>query len=119
MQVVQLVASSNWRLWRSDHALAEASGWLAANILVGSIPGVLIGSQLAVKVPTVFLRNALGLVLIASSIALITKEHVPQSILIPSMSVAALVIAGLFAFQIGLHRQRQRRAGAQAPAAAS
>jgi uncharacterized membrane protein YfcA len=92
---------------------------LAANILVGSIPGVLIGSQLAVKVPTVFLRNALGLVLIASSIALITKEHVPQSILIPSMSVAALVIAGLFAFQIGLHRQRQRQLARRAPAAAS
>ena len=33
---------------------------LAANILVGSIPGVLIGSQLAVKVPTGLLRNALG-----------------------------------------------------------
>jgi uncharacterized membrane protein YfcA len=81
---------------------------LAANILVGSIPGVLIGSQLAVKVPTGFLRNALGLVLIASSIALITKEHVPQTVLIPSVTVAAVTIAGLFAFQIGLHRQRQR-----------
>jgi uncharacterized protein len=82
---------------------------LAANILVGSIPGVLIGSQLAVKVPTGFLRNALGLVLIASSIALITKEHVPQAVLIPSVTVAAVTIAGLFAFQIGLHRQRQRQ----------
>jgi uncharacterized protein len=82
---------------------------LAANILVGSIPGVLIGSQLAVKVPTGFLRNALGLVLIASSIALITKEHVPQAVLIPSVTVAAVLIAGLFAFQIGLHRQRQRQ----------
>jgi uncharacterized membrane protein YfcA len=81
---------------------------LAANILVGSIPGVLIGSQLAVKVPTGFLRNALGLVLIASSIALITKEHVPQAVLIPSVTVAAVAIAGLFAVQIGLHRQRQR-----------
>jgi len=93
---------------------------LAANILVGSIPGVLIGSQLAVKVPTGFLRNALGLVLIASSITLIAKEHVPQGVLIPSMSVAALVIAALFAFQIGLHRQRQRQVRArQAPAAVS
>ena len=81
---------------------------LSANILVGSIPGVLIGSQLAVKVPTGFLRNALGLVLIASSIALITKEHVPQAVLIPSVTVAAVAIAGLFAVQIGLHRQRQR-----------
>jgi uncharacterized membrane protein YfcA len=94
---------------------------LAANILVGSIPGVLIGSQLAVKVPTGLLRNALGLVLVASAIALITKEHVPTTVLIPSLSVAALVIGALFAFQIGLHRQRQRElsAGKRARAAAA
>jgi uncharacterized protein len=92
---------------------------LAVNILVGSLPGVLIGSQLAVKVPTGLLRNALGVVLIASSITLITKEHVPLGILIPSMSVAALVIAGLFAFQIGLHRQRQRQLRARRAAAAA
>ena len=94
---------------------------LAANILVGSLPGVLIGSQLAVKVPTGLLRNALGLVLIASSITLITKEHVPHSVLIPSLSVATAAIAGLFAVQIGLHRMRRRelaQAG-QAPAAAN
>jgi uncharacterized membrane protein YfcA len=92
---------------------------LAANILVGSIPGVLIGAQLAVTVRTGFLRNALGLVLIASSITLITKEKVPAVIIIPSVTVAMLVIAGLFAFQIGLHRQRQRELSAtrQAPAA--
>jgi uncharacterized protein len=91
---------------------------LAVNILVGSLPGVLLGSQLAVKVPTGLLRNALGVVLIASSITLIAKEHVPPGILIPSMTVAALVIAGLFAFQIGLHRQRQRQLRARrAPAA--
>src|SRR6266480_7588281 len=64
---------------------------LAANILVGSIPGVLIGSQLAVKIPTGFLRNALGVVMIASAIVLIIKEKVPSTVLIPSMSVAALV----------------------------
>ncbi len=92
---------------------------LAANILVGSVPGVLIGSQFAVKVPTGFLRNALGLVLIASSITLITKEHVPQTVLIPSVSVAAAAIAGLFAVQIGLHRQRQRELADKAHAAAT
>jgi uncharacterized membrane protein YfcA len=94
---------------------------LAANILVGSIPGVLIGSQLAVRVPTGFLRNALGLVLIASSIALITKEHVPKAVLVPSVTVAAVTIAALFAVQIGLHRQRQRELAErtrQAPATA-
>ncbi|MGH2925606.1 MAG: sulfite exporter TauE/SafE family protein, partial [Solirubrobacterales bacterium] len=92
---------------------------LAANILVGSIPGVLIGSQLAVKVPTGLLRNALGIVLIASSITLITKEHVPRSVLIPSISVAALAIGGLFAAQIGLHRQRQRQLRKAAEASAT
>src|SRR3954449_4951610 len=85
---------------------------LAANILIGSVPGVLIGSQLAVRVPTGLLRNALGVVMVASAITLIIKEKVPPAVLIPSLSVAALVIAGLFAFQIGLHRQREREPAA-------
>src|SRR5215212_2335947 len=38
---------------------------LAGNILLGSIPGVLLGSHLAVRAPQGLLRNALGLVLIA------------------------------------------------------
>ena len=91
---------------------------LAANILVGSIPGVLIGSQLAVRIPTGFLRNALGVVMIASAVVLITKEKVPPAVLIPSLSAAALVIVGLFAFQIGLHRQRMRQDERKALAAA-
>jgi uncharacterized protein len=92
---------------------------LAGNILVGSIPGVLIGSQLAVKIPTGFLRNALGVVMIASAITLLIKEKVPEAVLIPSMSVAALVVIGLFAFQIGLHRQRVRGDAQEAPATAA
>jgi uncharacterized protein len=92
---------------------------LAGNILVGSIPGVLIGSQLAVKIPTGFLRNALGVVMIASAITLLIKEKVPEAVLIPSMSVAALVVIGLFAFQIGLHRQRVREEARRAPATAT
>jgi uncharacterized membrane protein YfcA len=91
---------------------------LAANILLGSIPGVLIGSQLAVRVPTGLLRNALGVVMVASAITLIIKEKVPSAVLIPSLSVAALVIVGLFAFQIGLHRQRIREGTRQATAPA-
>jgi uncharacterized protein len=91
---------------------------LAANILLGSIPGVLIGSQLAVRVPTGFLRNALGVVMVASAITLIIKEKVPETVLIPSLSVAALVIIGLFGFQIGLHRQRMRQDEQKALAAA-
>jgi uncharacterized protein len=91
---------------------------LAANILLGSIPGVLIGSQLAVKIPTGFLRNALGVVMIASAVTLLIKEKVPSTVYIPSMSAAALVIIGLFAFQIGLHRQRMKESAREAPATA-
>jgi uncharacterized protein len=91
---------------------------LAANILVGSIPGVLLGSQLAVKIPTGFLRNALGVVMIASAITLLIKEKVPATVYIPSMGAAAIVIAGLFLFQIGLHRQRVRDGTSPSPAPA-
>lgn len=88
---------------------------LAANILIGSVPGVLLGSQLAVKVPTGLLRNVLGAVLVASAITLITKEHVPPAILIPSLGVAAVSIAALFAIQaLPRLRSREPQAAAQA-----
>ena len=60
-----------------------------------------------------------GVVMIASAITLIAKEHVPPAVLIPSLSVAALVIGALFAFQIGLHRQRSATSDGQARAAAA
>jgi hypothetical protein len=88
---------------------------LAANILLGSIPGVLLGTHFAVRVPHGFLRGALGTVMIAAAIILITKEQPPVSVVAPSLAVAGLSIAAMFAVQIGLHRQRQRR---QAPATA-
>ena len=90
---------------------------LAANILIGSVPGVIVGSHLSVRVPQGFLRNALGVVLCGSAVALIAKEHVPQTILLPSLGVATAAIAGLFAYQIYLHRHTRGRTG-QAPAAA-
>lgn len=89
---------------------------LVANILVGSIPGVLIGSNLSVKAPEAFLRNAIGVVLIASAIVLIAKEHVPASIYVPSMSVATIVIGGMFTFQANVHRKAVRRREAAAAA---
>ena len=39
---------------------------LAGNILLGSVPGVVVGSHFAARAPTGFLRTALGVVLIAS-----------------------------------------------------
>ena len=46
---------------------------LAATILIGSIPGVWIGSALAVRVPERGLRPALGIVLLASGLGLLSK----------------------------------------------
>ncbi len=93
---------------------------LAGNILLGSIPGVLLGAHFAVRVPQGFLRGALGTVMIAAAITLIAKEHPPLSMLVPSLGVATVAIGALFAMQIGLHRRARSRARArQAPASAS
>jgi hypothetical protein len=56
--------------------------------------------------------------MVASAVVLLVKEEVPPAVWIPSLSAAALVIVGLFGFQIGLHRQRMRQDAAKALAAA-
>jgi uncharacterized membrane protein YfcA len=68
---------------------------LVGNILMGSIPGIWIGSHLTVRMPSGLLRTALGIVLIGSSLALFNKAGVelPLAIVIafPSTFVVALV----------------------------
>jgi uncharacterized membrane protein YfcA len=46
---------------------------LAGTILIGSLPGVWIGTSLATRVPRNALRAALGVVLLASALALLSK----------------------------------------------
>jgi uncharacterized membrane protein YfcA len=46
---------------------------LAGNILLGSVPGVVVGSHFAGRAPTGFLRTALGVVLIASGVITVQK----------------------------------------------
>ncbi|HEX7293901.1 MAG TPA: sulfite exporter TauE/SafE family protein, partial [Solirubrobacterales bacterium] len=46
---------------------------LAGNILLGSVPGVVVGSHFATRAPTGFLRTALGVVLIASGFVTVQK----------------------------------------------
>ena len=62
---------------------------LMGTLLIGSIPGVWIGSNFSVKVPETTLRTALGAVLVASSAATLKKagvEHVPN--LLISLGIA-------------------------------
>ena len=88
---------------------------LAGNILIGSIPGVIIGSNLAVKAPMGFLRRALAFVLIASGIALISKEG-DLTVVIPAILIAAVLVGSLFAAQaISHYRENPRERASPAP----
>jgi uncharacterized protein len=76
---------------------------LAGNILIGSVPGVIAGSQMSVKWPQGLLRTALGVVLIAAGITIMNKANTE---LIPYVMVAAtLAIVALFAVQVLLRRE--------------
>jgi uncharacterized protein len=83
---------------------------LAGNILIGSVPGVLLGGMLAVRAPQRFLRNALAVVLIASGTALVVKEGQPE-VVIPAIIVAGLMVGALFAAQVITTRGARARAG--------
>jgi uncharacterized protein len=77
---------------------------LAGTILLGSIPGVWIGTNLSTLMPQVWLRVALGAVMVASSLGLIGKAglDIPAAVLIAA-PVAILAGAAL------VLRQRSRR----------
>ena len=64
---------------------------LAGTILAGSIPGVILGTNLSVKAPQKFLRYALAVVLIASGTTLILKNYEP-GIVLPAIGVASVMV---------------------------
>jgi uncharacterized membrane protein YfcA len=64
----------------------HAMAWL----LVGSIPGVLLGSQMSIKIPDTALRIGFAVVLILSGIKLV---GVPQASLIIAISLAVATVA--------------------------
>ncbi|MSO94492.1 MAG: sulfite exporter TauE/SafE family protein [Thermoleophilia bacterium] len=77
----------------------HATGWL----LIGSIPGVLLGSQLTVKLPDRALRVALALVLSLSGVKLLNP---------PGANVFIVGVVGLaLTVGIGLATQRHARRG--------
>src|SRR3954451_21979883 len=76
---------------------------LAANIMVGSIPGVIIGSNLSLKCPQGALRYVLGLVLIGAGVTIMNKANTD---LVPwVVGIATLAVAALFAVQLGLRKE--------------
>jgi uncharacterized protein len=76
---------------------------LAGNILIGSIPGVILGSNMSVKWPQGALRTALGVVLMAAGITIMNKADAD---LVPyAIGVAALAFGLLFAIQYLLRRE--------------
>jgi uncharacterized membrane protein YfcA len=75
---------------------------LMGNILVGSIPGVWLGSHWSVRVPTATLRTALGIVLIGAGLGLASKAGAD----IPSPLLAAVPLTLLL---VVLATEWQRR----------
>jgi uncharacterized protein len=63
-------------------------------LLIGSLPGVWIGTHVATKMPQDLLRGALGVVLLASGLGLLSKAglDVPVFILAGFPVVLALVV---------------------------
>ena len=80
----------------------HAMAWL----LVGSIPGVLIGSHLSIHVPERSLRVAFGLVLILSGIKIVRVPGA-NTVMVSVLVAAALVLVGW-----GLRQALQRRVSA-------
>ena len=85
---------------------------LAGNILIGSIPGVIIGAALSSRAPQGFIRTALGVVLVGSGIVTIQKGDPnvwPIAALVAGIGLGAVLAAPRI-----LHRRRQREAAALA-----
>jgi len=87
---------------------------LAGNILIGSIPGVWIGSNLTLRVGNSVLRRTLGLVLIGAGLALLSKAGAG----IPSWLIALFPAAIAAMVANVLMRERRDRLRAEAEAAA-
>ncbi len=83
---------------------------LAGTILIGSIPGVWVGSNLATRLPDDALRPALGIVLLAAGLALLNKAGADFPVSVIFLAPAAVAVAAT-----ALHFGRQRAARARAP----
>jgi uncharacterized membrane protein YfcA len=89
---------------------------LAGTILLGSVPGVWVGSHMSVRVPTDALRTTLAVVLLGSGLGLLSKAGtgIPGAVLGAFPVTAALIIGG-----VTLRDRRRRRNGRPAESAAA
>ena len=83
---------------------------LMGTILVGSIPGVWIGTSLLTRVPVDGLRPVLGAVLLGAALGVMNKAGVPVH---PAFIAGAPLTVGLLAWL--LHRRRQGAAALAGP----
>jgi uncharacterized membrane protein YfcA len=82
---------------------------LAGNILLGSVPGVIIGAALSDRAPQGFIRTALGIVLIGSGIVTIQKGDPnvwPIAAAVAAVGLGAVLYAPHW---LNKRRLRQRR----------
>jgi uncharacterized membrane protein YfcA len=93
-----------WSAGLAHLAYGNVDLGLMATILVGSIPGVWIGSALLPYVPVSGLRHTLAIVLTAAALGVLSKAGMP-------MSPAALVgiPLGLAVVSVVVHRRQVRR----------
>jgi uncharacterized protein len=68
---------------------------LVGTILLGSVPGIWIGSHLTVRLPTGLLRTALGVVMVGSAVALFDQAGIelPPAVLIAIPVVFAVALS--------------------------
>jgi uncharacterized membrane protein YfcA len=84
---------------------------LAGTILIGSVPGVWVGSRWSVRVPAGALRPALAVLLIGAGLALLAKADV---VAVPTAVLAAFPVAVGILLGASVVRRRRRAAAARA-----
>jgi uncharacterized protein len=97
-----------WAAAAAHLASGNVDYGLAATILLGSVPGVWLGSHMSVRIPAASLRGALGVVLLGSGVVLLSNRGaVPPGGLV----ACVLLVLGLVACGSRLRRKRRRAAG--------
>ncbi len=86
---------------------------LAGNILLGSVPGVWVGSQWSLRLPAAALRIALGTLLVGSGLALLSKAGVTT----PAVALAVVLVLAFALAAVAVNKGRLRP-GSRAPATA-